>query len=301
MNLSERLSEDKLAIFLFHGVVDGSNYAVRNYTNKHIDRELFRQMICDLKEKGRAVSMDEVVEYWQAGERPPGRSFAITFDDGFENNYSVAAPILKDLEVPATFYVTTDFIENNSMSWIDRIECCLEQTDKGRLTFIWDPGEYEFRTRQDKIRILDRIRQRVKSDRSMDPDIVAGDVFARCGMDEIKSSNDPLDLKMSWQEVRELSEHENFTVGGHSHTHKILSYLDADRLDFEVRTSIKLLKDKAGVEPRHYSYPEGLEHCFSDDVAAFLKEFGVKCCPTAVDGVNDVKDSLFKLKRITVV
>jgi len=301
MNLSERLSKDRLAIFLFHGVVDESNYAVRNYTNKHIGREVFCQMMRELKENGRAVSMDEVVGYWEAGEKLPGRSFAITFDDGFENNYLVAAPILKDLEVPATFYVATDFIENNSMSWIDRIEYCLDQTGKGCLTFIWDGSEHRFRTNEDKILILDRIRARVKSDRSVDPDIVASDVFAQCGMDEIESNNGPLDSKMSWEQVRELSGHGNFTVGGHSHTHKILSYLEAEKLDFEVKTSINLLKEKAGIEPRHYSYPEGLEQCFSDDVAAFLEGFGVRCCPTAVDGINDLHDSLFKLKRITVV
>ena len=34
----------------------------------------------------------------------------------------LAAPILNDLNIPATFYITTDFITNNSMSWIDMIE-----------------------------------------------------------------------------------------------------------------------------------------------------------------------------------
>ena len=52
----------------------------------------------------------------------PKNSFALTFDDGFENNMSIAAPILTDYKVPATIYVTTNFIENNEMSWIDKIE-----------------------------------------------------------------------------------------------------------------------------------------------------------------------------------
>ena len=39
----------------------------------------------------------------------PPNSFAITFDDGFENNLSVAAPLLSDLKIPLTIYITTNF------------------------------------------------------------------------------------------------------------------------------------------------------------------------------------------------
>ena len=41
----------------------------------------------------------------------PKRSFVITFDDGFENNYSVAAPMLDDLNIPATFYFSIDSLK----------------------------------------------------------------------------------------------------------------------------------------------------------------------------------------------
>ena len=46
------------------------------------------------------------------------------------NNYSIAAPILNDLKIPATFYFSTDFVENNTMSWIDKIEYCFEKDKK---------------------------------------------------------------------------------------------------------------------------------------------------------------------------
>ena len=66
----------------------------------------------------------------------PRNAYAITFDDGFENNYSLAAPILDDFNLPATFYFSTDFIENNSMSWIDKIEYCVELKKMEKFIFL---------------------------------------------------------------------------------------------------------------------------------------------------------------------
>ena len=91
-----------------------------------------------------------------------------------------------------------------------------------------------------------------------------------------------------------------FTVGGHSHTHAILSFLDDDALDAEIDTSLRLLAERARIKARHYSYPEGLRHCYSDRVIRHLKKRAIRCCPTAEDGVNDHRTDLFRLKRITV-
>ena len=66
----------------------------------------------------------------------PDFSFSITFDDGFENNYSIARPILEKLSIPATFYVSTNLIDKNLMTWIDQIEYCIDQINSknSRLT-----------------------------------------------------------------------------------------------------------------------------------------------------------------------
>ncbi len=300
MEAVDRLTTEGLAIFLFHGVVRQSRYAVRNYTGKHMERDRFYRIVEGLKHAGSALSMDDVVEHFRSGRPFPPRAFAVTFDDGFENNFSIAAPILKEFSVPATFYITTGFVEHNAMSWIDRIEHCLEAVSSGVLQFAWDERPHSIATADDKISVLQLIRDQVKTDPKIDPDEVVEMVCEQCGVAEVRRSAEPIDQKMSWEQVMRLANDDLFTIGGHSHTHKILSFLAAEELIVEITTSIDLIQEKIGLRVRHYSYPEGLEHCYSNEVIEVLRGKGVVCCPTAVDGINDRQTNLFRLRRIMI-
>src|SRR5262245_45583277 len=50
-----------------------------------------------------------------------GRHVLITFDDGYRDNYADAFPVLKRHGVPATFFITTGFIDDARLSWWDEI------------------------------------------------------------------------------------------------------------------------------------------------------------------------------------
>jgi peptidoglycan/xylan/chitin deacetylase (PgdA/CDA1 family) len=298
MTVVERLGEGHLAIFLFHGVIERQRHAVRNYTGKHMLAEQFRAVLTSLTAAGGvALSMDQVLAAMQ-GEAPlPPRAFAITFDDGFANNLTVAAPILAELEIPAAFYVTTGFVEHNGMSWIDRIEACLEEVPDGTLHLPWRDGPVSFRA-EDRIPLLGDIRRAVKSDAAIDVEGLIASIYRQCGRTPVTATDDPLDLKLTWDEVRRLDGHPLFTVGGHSHSHAILSFCDEAGLEREIDGSIRLLVERAGIRSPHYSYPEGLAHCYDRRVIDRLKGLGIRCCPTAIDGINLPGADPFELRRI---
>lgn len=298
--MAERLSGDRLAIFLFHGVIDRQRHRVRNYTGKHIEADLFARCMRRLRDDGRALSMDQVLAHCEARRPFPARSYAITFDDGFENNLSVAAPILADLGIPATIYVTSGLVESNGMSWIDRIEFVIEDVAEQDLRVDWAPEPFPIRDAASRIEFLKAVRRHVKNDPACDPNAFADALCARLGRPGRLSTNDPLDLKMTWEQVRDAHAGGHLTMGGHSHTHPILSFLTPERLADEIDTSLDLLAKKAGVGPTHYSYPEGLAHCYSEAVIAALKSRGVRCCPTAMDGVNEPSADPFHLRRIMI-
>ncbi|MFC1584530.1 polysaccharide deacetylase family protein [Fibrobacterota bacterium] len=298
---SSRLVSDGFAVFLFHGVVEEYRHPVRNYNRKHLELSYFEAVVKDLASHGHPISLDQYLKARESREALPEKSFVITFDDGFENNLTLAAPVLEKEGVPACFYITTGFIESNGMSWIDKIETCLEAAEPGELRLPWKAAGIRFASHQERIALLEEIRDHAKKDSRMDFDQLVSLIASQCGLKKPVGSQLPLDKKMDWEQVNTLASHSLFTIGGHSHNHGILSFLDTDELRRELDTSIALIKKKTGIPIHHYSYPEGLEHCYSETVIQELKTRGICCCPTAVDGMNDLESDPFHLKRIMVV
>jgi peptidoglycan/xylan/chitin deacetylase (PgdA/CDA1 family) len=245
--------------------------------------------------------MDQVLQYLEQKEPFPPNSFALTFDDGFENNFSVAEPILKRYSVPAMIYLTTDFISRNSMSWIDRIEFAVELTKKQSIYSDWCNSSFTLNNSENRIQFLSAVRKHVKSTRTCNPNEFADKLCLELGFPDIASSNDPLDKKLSWKQIRDIGQSSKYlSFGGHSHTHAILSFLSSDELNYELDTSLDLMTNNGGLKTIHYSYPEGLKHCYSKDVIQELKKRGIKCCPTAIAGVNSELTDPFHLTRVMV-
>lgn len=293
------LQGDGIAIFLFHGVIPEKRHKVRNYTNKHLERGRFVSILRSLCANGIPISMNDIVGAFLNRKELPRRAFAITFDDGFENNYSIAAPVLQDFGIPTTFYVTTDFIESNAASWIDMIEYAVEKKEKFwlKLPFLAVHALYE--EIEQKHDLLEKIRDHVKNDPTIDPYKLAHDIWNQLGIPSMEVDPE-LDRKMSWTQLQNLSEEGLFKIGGHGHTHRILSYLEPSELEREVATSVERLRTQLGITIQHYSYPEGLASCYSSRVIDVLKEHGIVCAPSAEHGINHIGDDLFHLKRIMV-
>lgn len=297
---SQYLIPDGYVIYLFHGVIPEQVHQVRNYTKKHLTRDEFRQQITQMCGKGTAVSMQDIVDATNRNEPLPPYAFSVTFDDGFENNYSVAAPVLDEAGVPAMYYITTGFIESNNTSWIDQIEFAFEKVSSFTFQNPYDANQsFVCDSPESKITALTEIRKFVKQSSSIN-----SVEFAQKSLEQLKIEDieiDPhLDQKMSWQQAAELDRHALFTIGGHTHTHPILSFLSPDELQDELDTSLSLLQKHLQRDIPHYSYPEGLAHCYNDDVIHALQTRGVICSPTAIHGDNRLGDSLFHLNRIMV-
>ena len=72
--------------------------------------DTFRQLLVRLQKIGKFVSTDRVVRFITGGEPLDGRFFHLSFDDGFDNNHRNAFPILRELDIPAIFFIPTGLI-----------------------------------------------------------------------------------------------------------------------------------------------------------------------------------------------
>jgi peptidoglycan/xylan/chitin deacetylase (PgdA/CDA1 family) len=70
---------------------------------------LFTEQVEWLRANARVAPLDEVVSALASGAPLPERTVVLTFDDGFSDFYSAAAPVLRRLKLPATIFLATGY------------------------------------------------------------------------------------------------------------------------------------------------------------------------------------------------
>lgn len=296
-----KIHSGHLTILLYHGVTDAHSEGIENYSGKHCSREEFVKQMAFLKANCNLLSMDDVVNHYKAKKPFPKNSAAVTFDDGFKNNFTVAVPVLDNFRIPAAFYLSTGFIGTEKMFWVDIMEDCINRSKKRRIELDISARRKKFllATAKQRIQALEAVKKYCKQAGNEKKDVVVRSVIAATGIRPSVHSAENY-RKMSWDDAAEISANPLFTVGGHTQNHTILSSLSVDAMKREISVSIRELKKRLGSKVRHYSYPEGQKNHYNENTIAYLKKCGIVCCPSAIDGVNTFKDDLFHLKRIMV-
>ena len=105
--------ETVIPILTYHNFTSGESSSYR------INIEKFEKQMDYLATHNYSViSLSELIERLKVGILPP-KPVAITIDDGYKSTFTLAYPILKKYNFPATLFIYTDFIEKNiySLTW----------------------------------------------------------------------------------------------------------------------------------------------------------------------------------------
>lgn len=104
-------------ILMYHYVYDGANPGDPLVVTP---AAFERQMHFLKKYRYNVVPLNELTELIREKGKIPGRTVALTFDDGFKNNYTNAFPILRKYNFPATMFIITDEVnrpQGDKMTW----------------------------------------------------------------------------------------------------------------------------------------------------------------------------------------
>jgi len=115
---------------MYHGVTADAGIGLINHSGKHVHIDLFRRQLQMVSRHRRVAPLAVLVQALLKAE-DVSRMVAITFDDGYLNNVECAAPVLADLKLPATFFLTTGFIGTARWAWVDRLEAALHAGAQG--------------------------------------------------------------------------------------------------------------------------------------------------------------------------
>jgi hypothetical protein len=112
---------------------------------------------------------------------------------------------LDDLNLPTTFYFSTDFVDNNAMSWIDKLEYCLETKKRGTVYIPWLKKKVMFATVSSKINLLKQIRFFVKNNLKFNIDNFVESFFDDCKMKKVSKIFKNLVFETVFEKVSKVS------------------------------------------------------------------------------------------------
>lgn len=182
--------------------------------------------------------------------RLPARAAAITFDDGYANNCTVALPVLREQGMVATFFVASGYLDGGRM-WNDTV---IEAVRAWQST-IMDLSSvgldvYPLNDMAERRAALAAVLARLKYLGQARRDELAA------WLAEASGATLPNDLMMTSAQVRQLSE-QGMEVGGHTVTHPILAAIDDEQVRAEVVQNREHLAALTGRQPRLFAYPNG--------------------------------------------
>lgn len=100
-------------IFMFHSIGSAPVELKEGEPTPQHSQELFATFCEWLVSHATVLTASELAERRRSGGRSSERLVAITLDDGYEDNFTIALPVLRALDIPASVYITTGIIRDD--------------------------------------------------------------------------------------------------------------------------------------------------------------------------------------------
>lgn len=241
------------------------------------------------------VTMDDVHRFLSGGSPLPRRAVAVTFDDGFRDNYEIAAPILAKHGVSATIYVTADCVDKQRSPWF----CRIRQAFCAASAQEWpDPATGKPWSLIDETSRVDAMLAAMRSC-SVLTGAAQEDLVASIQEDLGIPAECPADhLMLDWTQVGEL-EREGHLVGSHTMSHPNTARITHDQARQELQRSKQLLDQHLHGQVAHFSYPCAIwpPH-WNDHTEILAKEAGYSTAATTEVGPARAGQSPHRIPRL---
>jgi len=243
-------------VMAYHRVIPAS-VAVADHVHSAmwITPETLAAQIQWMRSVGEIVDLAALVNADDTATRRP--LFALTFDDGWRDNHTVAWPLLRAAGVPATVFLASDALEHDHLFWpedvVTKTHHIALRGDEARvraaLADVWpasqprpsiSPAGALCEAWVEALKLLPEQARRSRIE-----------AYLR----RIGARTEPLNgYILTWDHAREMSR-SGITFGSHTHTHTILEGLDDDEMTQELVVSRRLISSQLQCEIDLFCYP----------------------------------------------
>lgn len=264
----------------------------------YVTPETFGRHLQWLRECLQPVRLSDWLERVRAGQPVPANACAITFDDGWRDNYEYALPLLRQTETPATLFAVSHLIGTDGLFWPNRLSRLLDAHGPAAGSdpaFAWLrelaaglPGGIDA-----ALQSADARAELIKRCKSLSDAELKGYLDAAEAAWPVPAPEQP--ALMDWEQLRAMADSGLVEIGSHTcHHYRLNAALHPDIVSAEIRASRLRLEQELGRSVPLFCYPNG----DYTDAAAGLVAQHYEAAVTTQRGINMADTPRNKLVRI---
>jgi len=270
LQLAKFITRKKPRIFMYHSFS-------QNEIDGAVSTETFEWQITEIKKNFNPITLLELSTLISSNKPVPNNTIVITIDDGYKNFYDIAYPILKKHNVPATFFVTTGFINGDLWLWPDQLKWLLKQntsalkkvTLNNQVLSLTGTFHQNWQAINDFcLSVTDELKhtyiQSLADQLSIVLPIKAPKQYEPC----------------TWQQLKEMQEW-GIEIGGHTVTHPSLGQVNNQQAESEIMGCLQEINKQLGKRKRTFCYPNGAPNDYNEKIKNTVKISGFVSAVTA--------------------
>lgn len=263
-----------LAVLIYHRVLPRPD----PLRPRAVHGDAFRLQMSALCRCFNVLPLGEAVERLRAG-RLPARSAAVTFDDGYADNHDVALPILRDLGLPATFFIATGSI--GAYMWNDAVGAAVHGAANETIdAHCVGLGRLRVSTNAERLAVIRQILAELKGWSRDARDEAVATLLAECGVEP------PSGLMMGPDQIRAMRA-AGMEIGAHTVQHPILAHTSRDEAEREIVGSRETLEHLLGDKVDLFAYPNGRPGLdYTAEHVNLVRRLGFRAAVATARGVN---------------
>ncbi len=278
----------RLSILIYHRVPEEADPLLPGV----VDAARFELQMSILGNLFNVLPLSEAVQRMKHGTLP-SRAACVTFDDGYADNFKVALPILRRQNIPATFFISTGYLDGGIM-FNDKVIETVRRLESNRLDLSESGlGVHALENHEQRLQAIGNLLSGMKYKPMEERHRIMDDIADSAGL------KFPDDIMMTRDEVRGLHD-AGMEIGGHTVNHPILSKLEAAAARMEIAKGVEHLQEITGKPVKLFAYPNGIPGVdYMPEHVRMVEEMGFEAAFTTAKGVAKGGCDLFQLPRFT--
>lgn len=257
--------------------------------------QLFDWICGHLAESYQVLSLAELEER-RLSRTPPSTAVAITFDDGYADNYELALPILRRHGLPATVFITTGCMEGRNLLWTSRLGWILEHGTQPDAPVQIHGRSFALGTRKQRLQALSHLKVELKELDQVEREEILDQLRAAMRVEGFSGLQREM---LSWSQLREM-EASGFIAGGHTVNHPILSREPLAQLRLELGGCREELESQLRRKVDLFAYPNGGPADYNLAVMQETRRAGYRLACTMIFGANHPAVNPYELRRVSI-